>query len=520
MNNSRRHFLRNASALPLAAASNPLLMSLAGIGEAAAQSVGPSGDYKALVCIFLGGGNDHANTLVPYDDASWDAYRQFRGKLAYFKNELKIGSSTDFVGIDYAATTSPSSLKTVAQLALTPRTDRPVNPSMSGRQFALAPALSSLLPKFNQGKLAVLLNVGTLVEPITAAEFSDGRTGIRNGVRRPIAVPPQVGSHNDQTSYWQSGGIEGSTIGWGGRIGDTTMDANSRSPFTCVSLQGNSVFLTGSEVLQYPVTAKGPAVFGPLRNALFGSRLCADALGRIVTGMTSPGNLFAREHARVTSRAIESGDVLNDALMASPITPLDAAQFNAANAILLNSSPSNNLGPQLAMVARIMQASRRSLGVTRQVFLVGVGGFDMHSGLAGQHPLLMQYVSNAMAAFYDQTAAMGMADNVTTFTASEFGRQFVSNGDGADHGWGSTHFALGGAVKGGAFYGKAPNFVSTHPTVFRNGDHLFDTGFMVPTTAVDQLAATLAGWMGVSNAQLTDILPNLHNFATPNLGFL
>lgn len=509
MNNARRTFLRNSSAL----AAAPMALNLAGIGQAAAQSAGTDQDYKALVCLFLFGGNDHGNTLIPADTASFAGYRKARGNLAYFWDTPQIGLDSAPMPITNRAGTPLSNINTVRNLVMTPRADRPVNPNMQGRQFSLAPPMAGLLPKFNSGKLAVMLNVGPLVEPITAAEYNNNRTGIRNGVARQIKIPPQIGSHNDQTAYWQSGAIEGgATTGWGGQMADAVVDSfNSGSPFTCMSLQGNTVFLSGNSALQYQVSRDGPVRFSPLRDSIFGSASCADALGRIATGMMPMANLLASDHAAVTGRAIEIGDALQSALDANSLTPSSA---------LLNST--GDLGKQLAMVARIIKASASGLGVRRQVFFVGIGGFDTHSDLATTHPALIKNVADAMVAFHDQTVAMGMGANVTTFTASEFGRQFVSNGDGSDHGWGGMHFVLGDAVQGGALYGKPPSFVSDSPNSFTNSDHLFGTGFLVPTMPVEKIMAPLAQWMGVTDpAQLQQMFPNLSNFsATPDLGFI
>ena len=492
MKTTRRRFLSTGSAISLAGTVSPFAMNLAGIGEAAAQSAGSGDDYKAIVCIFLNGGNDHANTLVPYDDASYAQYLSLRGDLAYQKDALEIGPAGSSVPIRYSNGSTMTGIKKLSELVLEPTVPLP-----GGRKFALAPALSALLPKFNAGRLGVLLNVGTLTRPTTKADYNS-RTGL----------PPRLFSHNDQTSYWQSSGVEGSSIGWGGRIGDETNTLgelrNDISTFSCVSISGNAVFLTGRETFQYQVTTTGPAAFDPLRGQIFDSATCADALGRIVTG-TGAG-LFEQEHTSVMSRAIDASDVLNTKLRApSTVIPYDA-KYNALR------DPANAIGQQLAMVARMIDA-RAGVGARRQVFYVSVGGFDLHSDLVKFHSELLRRVGDAMAAFHDWTEANGVADKVTTFTASEFGRTFVSNGGGSDHGWGSMHFVLGGAVKGRAYYGSAPQF----------GNNTADdigSGRLVPTTSVDLVAAELARWMGVPENRLGQILPNLAAFNGQAIDFL
>jgi uncharacterized protein (DUF1501 family) len=492
MKTTRRRFLSTSSAISMAGAVSPFAANLAGIGEAAAQSAGD--DYKAIVCVFLNGGNDNHNTLVPFDAASYARYQAQRGDLAYQKNALAIGSGsgTPIVAKSGAAMTG---IKTLAELVLNPTVALP-----GGRQFALAPALTALLPKFDAGRLAVLQNVGTLKRPTVKADYT-----ARN------QLPPRLFSHNDQTSYWQSSGVEGSSVGWGGQFGDKlNADAQQRNDiptFSCVSVAGNALLLTGKETFQYQVTTTGPVPFDPLRNALYGSGTVADALGRIVTGTGS--GLFEQEHTSVMSRAIDASDVLNDKLRpAADVVPASNPKYAA----LLDAN--NQLGRQLAMVARLIDA-RKSIGARRQVFYVSIGEFDLHSDLAEKHSYLLRWVADSMAAFYDWTEANGVSTQVTTFTASEFGRTLASNGGGSDHGWGSTHFVLGGAVRGKAFYGTAPDL---------QAGSLDDVGSgrLIPTTSVDQVAGTLARWMGVTDTQALQVLPNLGNFplASRNLGFV
>jgi uncharacterized protein (DUF1501 family) len=451
---SRREFLKRASALSLSGAAAPFALNLAAIGEAAAAN---STGYKALVCVFLYGGNDYANTVVPYDLASYNLYTGQRSAIAIPRQNL-------------AATI--------------------LNPTTSladGRQYALAPELSGLVPIFDASRMAVLLNVGTLVQPTTKAQYT----------AKSVPLPPKLFSHNDQQSIWQSSSPEGSTSGWGGRMGDLFAAANGNATFTCVSAAGNAVFLSGQSAVQYQVTSNGSVPIAAIKSPMFGSTACSDALRSMVTAPRT--HLFEAEHARIMNRSINADSQLTSALAGA--TPL------------VTTFPSgNSLASQLSMVARMI-AARNSLGAKRQVFFVSLGGFDTHDGLASDHPALMALVGPALAAFYNATNELGVADQVTTFTASDFGRTLTTDGDGSDHGWGSMHFVLGGAVRGKAYYG-AP------PAVANNGPDDVGQGRLLPSISVDQFGATLGTWFGVSDSELTTVMPNLSNFSTRNLGFM
>lgn len=452
-NASRRAFLRRGAALSLAAGAAPWALSLAAMGEAAAQS---AGDYKALVCVFLYGGNDYANTLVPYDQASYDAYAGLRPNLA----------------LDRAG---------LAATVLNPAVALP-----GGRQYALAPGLAPLLPVFDAGRMTALLNVGTLVQPTTKAQYQ----------ARSVPLPPKLFSHNDQQSYWQSSLPEGARTGWGGRLGDLFASGNGNATFTCISVSGNAVYLTGQNAVQYQVGAGGAVAVNGIKNPLFGSAACSTALRTLVTQPRA--QLLQNEYATVTRRSVDSNDQLTAAL---------------AGVTLPTVFPANNgLAAQLQTVARLI-AARTALGTRRQVFFVSLGGFDTHDALATAHPTLMATVGNALAAFYQATVDLGVASQVTTFTASDFGRTLVANNDGSDHGWGSMQFVLGGAVQGRSFVGTAP-------VVASNGPDDVGQGRLLPTLSVEQMAGTLATWLGVSASDQLMLLPNLANFSNRNLGFL
>ena len=453
---SRRAFMRRASALSLAGVATPWALNLATLGEAAAAG---ATDYKALVCVFLYGGNDYGNTLIPYDSASYTLYAGLRGNLGYARSALDATALTPSVAL------------------------------AGGRQYALAAELAPLLPIFNAGRMAAVLNVGTLVQPTTKAQY----------LAKSVPLPPKLFSHNDQQSVWQSSAPEGAISGWGGRMGDLLESGNGISTFTCVNVSGNAVYLSGSHAVQYQVSTAGSVALRALSSPLFGSAACSSALQTLITQPRT--DLFEAEYTRVTKRSIDANKLLTTSLVpaGSITTPFPAA---------------NGLGDQLKLVARMI-ASASVLGAKRQVFFVSIGGFDTHTGLVTTHPALMSTVGNALAAFYNATVDLGVASQVTTFTASDFGRTLTTNGDGSDHGWGSMHFVSGGAVNGQRLYG-AP------PAVANNGPDDVGQGRLLPTTSVDQYAATLGRWFGVSDGDLLTVLPNLKNYnaSTRNLGFV
>ncbi len=448
---SRREFLKRSSAFSVAGAAAPWALNLAAISEAAAQS---ATDYKALVCVFLYGGNDHGNTLVPYDQATYDSYATLRSTLATARSALDGTVLAPATGFEL-----PNS-----------------------RQYALAPQLSALKPVFEAGRLGVLLNIGPLIEPTTKTQYT----------ARSVALPPRLFSHNDQQSTWQASSPEGSASGWGGRIGDLLASGNGQSVFTAVSVTGNAVYLSGRSAVQYQVTSNGSVPISGIGNTLYGSTAAAQALRSLIT--STPGtNLFEREHARVVQRSIDANLLLSGAL-SPPVTTF----------------PATGLGNQLSMVARMI-AARDALGAKRQVFFVGIGGFDHHDKLADGHPALLTQIGDAMAAFDAAMVQQGTSSQVTAFTASDFGRTLSSNGDGSDHGWGSFHFVSGGAVRGRRFFGTAPE-------PGNNGPDDVGQGRMLPTMAVDQLAATLATWMGVGSTDLPTVVPGIGNYSVRDLG--
>jgi uncharacterized protein (DUF1501 family) len=444
--------------MSIAGAASPFAVNLAAISKAAAQTL-PG--YKALVCLFFYGGNDHTNTCIPYDQPSYDQYNASRPSIAIPRDAALAANVTGPVA------------------------------SQGGREFAFHPTLTAFKTHWDAGRLAVVANVGPLVVPTTKAQYQN----------RSVPLPPKLFSHNDQQAVWQAYRPvgEGANIGWGGRIGDLLASNNSNALFTCISAGGNSVFLSGTNVLQYQVGSSGPSAISSISGTIYGSQgaTASTAYRSLITG-TSP-NLFENELGVVTNRSITANQQLSAALPPASTLP--------------GGIPANNsLASQLSVVARTI-AARTTLGSSRQVFLVSIGGFDNHDFLLTEHAQQLAQVNAAVGAFYSWLVQLGVQNDVTLFTASDFGRTLTSNGDGSDHGWGSHHFVLGGSVVGREVYG------SFSPTVFGSSVDI-GQGNLLPGLAVDQYAATFARWLGVSDADMPLVLPNIVNFSPRYVSFL
>jgi len=465
MEMERRAFLQRSGQLAMMGAASSYALGLAGLGEAAAFS--NAGGYKALVCVFLYGGNDYANTLIPYDTTNYAKYQAIRGTAG--------SEAANGIALARAA---------LANTVLTPPQGQTLTDNIT---YAIAPTMPRLKALYDQGVMAPVLNVGLLIQPLTRAEYDAG----------VVPRPAKLFSHNDQQSTWQSSQPEGSRTGWGGRMGDLALTSNTNSMFTAINATGNAVFLSGQTAVPYQVSSSGATLYNPLQTGrLFNSTVASQALSTLLK--SGSGNVMAADYARFNDRSITYGAFVNSAL---------------ANATLTTSfGTGNRLADQLRVVARLI-AARQSLGVTRQVFLVSLGGFDHHDGLIGSHDALLGQVDFAMDAFYKATVELGVANNVTTFTASDFGRTLSSNGDGSDHGWGSHHFVMGGGVNGGRFYGRAPSVSTT--TLDQVGQ-----GRLLPAVSVDEYSATMAKWFGVAPSEMTSVSPNIGRFASSDLGFM
>ncbi len=455
---TRRAFLKRSAQLAIAGTATPLALNLAAMGEAAAMT---ATDYKALVCVFLFGGNDYANTVVRYDDAGYAQYTQFR------------------------AAGSPLN---IPKASLTPTELKPATALSNGIKYALAPQMGGMASIFDQGRLAVQLNVGPLVVPLTRQQFN----------ARSLPQPPKLFSHNDQQSVWQAQGAEGSTRGWGGNLGDLALASNTEAMFTCISVSGNAVFLSGQNALQYQCSKAGAVAVESVRGNEWGYFMYEAAMRAAFEQMIQQQHthVLANEYNRVMQRSLLAESKVSSAIGGVQLT---------------TSFPtSNSLAEQLKMVARLI-GGRNALGVKRQVFMVSLEGFDVHDGMATRQPALLKKLNDGLSAFDAALLELGVADKVTTFTASDFGRTLSVNGDGTDHGWGGHQFVMGGAVKGKAFYGTPPPLSVGNTGAPEDQWHV-GQGRLLPSTSVDQYAATMAKWFGVSDNELYGILPNLDNF--------
>ncbi|GAA5175161.1 DUF1501 domain-containing protein [Niveibacterium umoris] len=442
----RRSFLQAAAAgatlAGLGAWSDLLRTAFAATGE----------DYRAVVCLFMFGGNDANNMVIPIASDEFAGYTRDRSNLALPRAALL-----------------PITLSNTA-----------------GRPFALHPAMGALQGLVNAGKAAVVANVGTLAAPLTRAEWIAGGA----------AVPDNLFSHSDQQSQWQSGVAAASTrTGWAGRIADLVAASNGvNAGYTSVSVAGNTLWGTGTASVPYKVSPSGNFGFD------FYDPAGADPLSAAIKATLSKprGHALEQGWLDVVGRSIDNQRVLTAALGSSTL----ATPF-----------PDNGLAGELKMVARLISA-RAALGLKRQAFFCSIGGFDTHGEdqLNDQNRLLGE-VSDAVAAFHAATVELGIADKVTLYTASDFNRTYLSNGKGSDHAWGSHHFVVGGAVDGGKLYGK-------FPTLAVGGPDDADRGHWIPTTSVEQMAATLARWFGVAEGDLPTLFPNLPRFASSDLGFM
>jgi uncharacterized protein (DUF1501 family) len=516
---SRRAFLHQASAFSaLAGVGGPMALNLAAMGNAAAQS---ATGYKALVCIFLYGGNDAFNMVLPTDAPSWDAYVATRNR-ALSSNLEPSTIALASPGTPAVATALPGSPAHLGGVL-------PIAPiTAQGRTFALHPAMPQAQALFNGAKrLAVVANVGPLRLPTTKAQY-----------KNPSHLKPlSLFSHNDQQNTWQAFAPEGATLGWGGRLGDTLMSQNgTEARFTAISAAGNAVWLNGASVRQYQVSPRGAIRMGGFDwegGLAFGSASVQAALEKVATASRTT-HLLEQDVAGVMKRSVQAEAALRSALPAATAAPWATTETRFTDPLTGSPSEPNPLALQLQVVARMVAAATSAtnpvtgatpaLPLKRQVFFVSAGGYDTHDRQNGSHARLMAQLSHALQYFDTLLGAIGARDSVTTFTASDFGRSFTTNGDGTDHGWGAHHLVMGGAVRGGELYGNFPVL-----GVKNAGDNEFDSspnqiqnGVLLPEISVDQYGATMGKWFGLSDTQLLDIFPNLSAFdaSKRNLAFM
>lgn len=464
MTSNRRQFLQRCSCLALGSSS--ALSALTSLQLAHAQTA-PAEDYKALVCVFLFGGNDAFNMVIPRSTDSYASYAATRLELAVNQSDL---------------------------LAI--NTSR-----QGGQEFGLHPALTDLASLYSNGKLAVLGNVGALVEPTSKSAYQ----------AKTVALPPQLFSHNDQQNFMQSLQSSQRRNGWAGRAADVMAEFNSNPNLSMnISLSGSNLWQSAGSIIPYAVNPEGIATIRNFDRAVAPDPEDPDNVywnTRVQSRVQTLEALLAQEQSHVLARAYGSA-------MAKSWDLADevGAALNGIGSLTTVFPDENRLAAGLKMTANLI-AARSALGAGRQTFFIGVGDFDTHGDQVRRHDILMAQLNAALKAFYDATVELGVADKVTTFTMSDFGRTLTSNGDGTDHGWGSHQLIMGDAVSGGEIYGTMPDLA------IGSSDDMGE-GRIIPTTGIDQYGATLASWFGLSAGAYADVFPNLSHFDSTDLGFM
>ena len=423
-------------------------------------------DYKALVCVFLGGGNDGNNIVVPLGTTEYNAYANVRNS---------------------------------AGLAIPRDSLLPISPTSINAPFGLHPSLAELHDLWAQRKVAVVCNAGPLVQPLTRQDYLSG-----------APRPYQLFSHSDQIAQWQTSIADriGQT-GWGGRTADRFAPFSSGMPM--VTALSGGIFTRGQTTSPLSI-ASAPTALNQLL---------------VLNGFGTTADERARRNAMDALRSMDTDSTLVAAASRTTQEALNVGQAFNADVTLATAFPNTTLGNQLKQVAKVIKfnATSSTLGANREIFFCQLGGFDTHQNQPGTQTTLLTQVSQAIKAFYDATVELALDDKVTTFTLSDFGRTFQPAGSGtgvgSDHAWGNHHFIVGGAVRGGDFYGVPGPDSTVFPVLQLGGPSDTDTrGRWIPTASVEQYAATLASWYGVANADLSIVFPNIGRFQSANLGFM
>ncbi|WP_298344084.1 DUF1501 domain-containing protein [uncultured Algibacter sp.] len=460
---SRRKFIGDSCA---ALGYTTLFSSLINLKAMAASAMDNSslitlgGDYKALVCVLLGGGNDSFNMLIPKGDNEYNEYATTRSNLAIPQNDI---------------------------LQINPNTS-------DGRVFGLHPTMPDMQQLFESGNLAFLSNVGTLVEP-------SSKTDILNGI---VKTPLGLFSHADQQQQWQTGRPhERTNTGWGGRIADLVQSMNSNQNISMnISLRGSNIFQRGDQIIPYAISNDGSIGINGYGGSGQFNQLKTAALN----------TMLERDYQDIFKNAYKNTiKTSNDANLEFQTAVDGISDFST----LLPEY--NDLAAQLNMVAKTI-ASRDTLGFSRQIFFVQIGGWDHHDELLVNHSNKLTEVNDALKYFNDVMTELNVNDCVTTFSVSDFARTLTSNGNGTDHAWGGNAFMMGGAVNGKDIYGD-------YPTLALNSDLNINDSVIIPTTAADSYMAELALWFGVPASELPTIFPNISNFydtasGTHPIGFM
>lgn len=467
---ARRNFLRDAVCSSLVCSSGAGMLTQFGLlnSALAAQtcSYGSASDYKALICIFLLGGNDSWNLLIPSDATRYNTYMTSRS-----------GSAPGMA---------------IAQNTLLPLN---VLGAAAGDTYGLHPSAPELASVFNNGNGAFVINVGTALQPTTKTQY----------LTPAYPVPPQLFSHADQQGQWQYGQPKqnGST-GWGGLIADRlhVLNPGATVPMS-ISLGGQNRFQTGESIQPYTISSSGPTALSGYSGSIGAAK--TTALQQMLA--ETYADPMSRTYAHTVSNALDYYNTMKNALAAAPA--------------LSTVFPANNpIASALSEIAKII-SMRDVLKTKRQIFYIGYGGFDTHSSQLATQPGLFATISQALGAFYNCTVNdLKIPQSITTFTLSEFARTLNSNGDGTDHAWAGQQFVMGGAVKGQQLYGAPAASGRLFPDQTLNGSDCLSRGQMIPTVSSDQYSATLASWLGVQSCDIATIFPFVKNFPTANLGFL
>lgn len=478
-NLSRRSFLGQASCAAIGSTTIfSTLFNLKAVNAAASFNSSISNnaeDYKALVCILNSGGIDSFNMLVPRSTAAYSQYATTRSNMA------------------------------LAQGALRPI--NPLNTDPQGREFGFHPSMVHMQNMFETGKLAFINNVGTLIQPITKAQFYNGT----------IPSPLGLYSHSDQQLQWQTGiPHERSAIGWGGKMADLLISANPNQTISMnISLSGSNIFQTGQNTVEYALHPEE----GSLGIIDYNNQdwILHSMKRAAIDGMINPAykNVFKNTYRKTIKAAVDGNEMLSSVLDNPPTFNVPFVEPNATEF-----QPSNNVSKALEMVAKTI-AGRSELNVKRQIFFIDVGGWDMHDDLLNPQARLLTNVDAALHQFNAAMEQLGVSDKVTVFSLSEFSRTLTSNGNGTDHAWGGNVFVMGGAVNGKRLFGQYPSLALTNYNSNPNLDSNpleVGGGSLIPTTSADQYFAELALWYGVPASDLVMLFPNIGNFYSPMSG--
>ncbi|MFD2166136.1 DUF1501 domain-containing protein [Thalassotalea euphylliae] len=446
---NRRNFLKASSATAMSAS----MLNLGGLIASKNARAATDEDYKALVCVFLYGGMDNHDTVIPFDETSYNQWAQIRASMLS----------------QYSTSRARNNLLPLS------------TPARFGeRQFALPPEMTGLSELYSQGKMAIMGNVGPLVEPTNATTFNN----------QTARVPARLFSHNDQQSTWMSGTTEGAQVGWAGQLNDALIQNGQTdvNTFSAITTTDGELLLTGQQTSPYRIEGSSAVTIDAIEET--DAELSSRLTNHFSMQNSGVGNILQQDMANKINQSYAANSLFDQALSSASDS---TATF-----------PASPIGRQLEAVAKTISA-RSQLQGKRQMFMVAMGGFDTHSGQAQSLPVLQMALDRAVSAFQTAMDSMNLSQNVTLFTASDFGRTLAVNGDGTDHGWGAHHFVVGGAVNGGQIFGDIP------PSTL---NHELDSGSgrLIPTASVEQYAANFGGWLGLSESELNSVFPNLANF--------